>query len=375
MISNNTQVISPFWTQSFDSKKENVDKVKKVLKTVWKFSKLFIYAFLLLMGLWGCFQTMFDPTVKTNTTIGSAMEFGFSFGTTGDYRYDLAGGNNEYYAFTSTNWNIDDYGPFFGLFVYPGAMLMLYIMYPLKDAWGGLNALLALFILLFIIRVITFLISIRSTLQSERMSEIQGKLAEINAKYKDVKKDMATRQKKQLETNELYKKYNIKPFAMFEQIFITMPIFLIVYRVVTILRPIKVISLFTIWNLSLSPLNEIFSNLSDGGWKFIFFLIILIPVQILSQKLPQMLAKRRNFNAKTSSDKGDKSAKRMRTMQIVIIVVMVFIVVQSPASVGLYWFMSALFTIMQSIIIHKYLMKKKKRGISLEDKLKQLGIK
>lgn len=372
---NDGLVASPIWAQAIDPTKDKKTKVTKILKTILKFTKLVIYAFLLLMGLWGCFQTMIDPTVKTSTVIGSGMEFGYAFGTTGDYRYDLISNpNNEYYSFTANYWNINNYGPFFGLFVYPGAMLVLSIMYPLRDAWGGLNALLGIFVLLFIIRGITFLISIKSNIQSERMSEIQGKLAEINAKYKDVKKDMAMRQKKQMETQEIYKKYKIKPFAMFEQLFVTLPIFLIVYRVVTTLRPIKVVSLFSIWTLKDSPLTEITSNLSSGGWVFIFFLILVVPSQILSQKIPQILAKRRSSNAKTLSQKGNESAKKMRIAQTIMMVVLVFVVVQSPASVGLYWFLSSLFTIAQSFITHHFLLKKKKKGVSLEDKLKELGI-
>lgn len=373
---NDNFIVSPLWSQAANPQKEKKDKVIKVLKIILKFTKLFVYAFLFLMGLWGCFQTMVDPTVKTSTTIGSGMEFGFPFGTTGDYRYDLTSSpNSEYYAFSSNYWNISDYGPFFGLFVYPGAMLVLSIMYPLRDAWGGLDALLGIFVLLFIIRLITFLISIRSTMQSERMSEIQGKIAEINAKYKDVKKDMAMRQRKQMETQELYKKYSIKPFAMFEQMFVTMPIFLIVYRVVTILRPIKVITLFNVWTLSASPLTQITSNLSNGGWVFIFFLLIIVPAQIISQKIPQMLAKKRNRNAKTISQKGNDSAKKMRVTQTIVMVMLVFVVVQSPASVGLYWFLSSLFTIAQSLVIHHYIIKKRTKGVSLEEKLRELGIK
>lgn len=367
-------VASPLWAQAKDPVRERKDKTVKILKLILKWVKLIVYAFLFLMGMWGCFQTMIEPELRTNVIIGSGMEFGFPIGTTGDYRYDLgASFDSQYYTFSTNNWGFQ-YGPFFALFVYPGAMLVLYIMYPLRDAWGGLNALLAIFVLLFIIRAITLLISIRSTLQSERMSEIQGKLAEINAKYKDTKKDMATRQKKQLETQELYKKYNIKPFAMFEQLFVTMPIFLIVYRVVTILRPIKTVSLFGIWDLGSSPLNEVTSNLTNGGWVFIFFLLIIVPTQILSQKIPQMLAKKRNRNAQALSQKGNDQAKKMKMTQTIIMVVLVIIVITSPASVGMYWFLSSLFTIAQSLIIHKYVIGKKDKGTSLEDKLKYLGI-
>jgi YidC/Oxa1 family membrane protein insertase len=102
---------------------------------------------------------------------------------------------------------------------------------------------MAIFILLLIIRVLSILVTLRSTMQNEKMTEVQGRVSEINAKYKDMK-DTASRQKKQQETMELYKKYNVKPFAAFEQMFITLPIFLIVYRVVTILRPLKATTLF-----------------------------------------------------------------------------------------------------------------------------------
>jgi YidC/Oxa1 family membrane protein insertase len=85
----------------------------------------------------------------------------------------------------------------------------------------------------------------RSTLQNEKMSEVQGKIAEINAKYKGAT-DQYSRQRKQQEVMAIYKKHKIKPFAAFEQMFITLPIFMIIYRVITIVRPIKSTSLFEI---------------------------------------------------------------------------------------------------------------------------------
>jgi YidC/Oxa1 family membrane protein insertase len=110
---------------------------------------------------------------------------------------------------------------------------------------GGLNALMSIFILLLIIRSLSIVVTLRSTLQNEKMTEIQGKISEINAKYKGLK-DNASRQKKQQETMEIYRKHNVKPFAAFEQMFITLPIFLIIYRVVTIVRPLKATTLFGI---------------------------------------------------------------------------------------------------------------------------------
>lgn len=122
-------------------------------------------------------------------------------------------------------------------------MILLYFMYATRSWPVGLNALVGIFLILLIIRLITMAISARSMLQSERMSEIQGRVAEINAKYKD-SKDPQAKKKKQMEIQELYKKNGVRPFAAMEQIFVTLPIFLIIYRVITILRPLKFVIIF-----------------------------------------------------------------------------------------------------------------------------------
>ena len=93
------------------------------------------------------------------------------------------------------------------------------------------------------------------------MSEVQGKISEINAKYKGVT-DQAGKQKKQQEIMDIYKKNNVKPFAAFEQMFITLPIFLIIYRVVTIVRPLKSTILF---GISIAMLIPILSDAWRGG--------------------------------------------------------------------------------------------------------------
>lgn len=366
--------ILPRWTVGSSPNYKKKQKALKATKVVFKAIKLILYSFLFLMGLWGCFQTFIDSEVRTETFLGRGFEIGFSYGTTGDFRYDLQSDlNSQFYGFDLLRWNLQ-YGPFFAFFVYPGAYLVTSIMYPLKDTWGGLHVLLAIFVLLIIVRGLTFLISIRATLQGERMSEIQGKLGEINAKYKDVKKDLATRQKKQQELQELYKKYNIKQFALFEQAFVTVPIFLIVFRVVSSLRPIKVVSLFEVWNLSASPLTEITNNFSSGGWVYLFFLLIVVPAQFLSFKLPQILARKRSSSARAVSSAGGQQAKKMQTIQTVMALVFSFIIATSPSGIGMYWFLSSLFTIGQSFGIHKYTMNKRKKGKSIEEYLKYLGI-
>ena len=315
------------------------------------------------MGLWGCFQSSFDSSIASSSNIGSGLEFGFNFGETGDWRYDLCGSSMQQYH-TFNEWTMA-YGPFYAWFIWPGAWLTMQICWASSNAWGGLNALLSIFVLILIIRLLTIAVTIKSTIQNEKMSEINGKLSESNAKYKGLK-DAQSKQMKQQETMELYRKNHVHPFSAFEQILITLPIFLIVYRVVIILRPLKATVLFNIWNFSLSPSSEVVNNFVNGGWTYMFFVLIVVPVQFLSTFLPQFWAKRRNRNATAISLKGNKETKKKLLIQYGITGVMALVVIFLPTGVGIYWFFNACFSILQSYCMHLLIIhqRKKKNEIS-----------
>lgn len=351
------------------------ERKKKIFNVLLKVFKIIVYAFFLGIGLYGCFQNMANHWTINSTIVGNGFELGFHVDPilgANDIRFDLIySGTGPWYPMSDFSF---DYGPFYALFVWPIAQILLHFMYATRDWPAGLNAILGLIIILLIIRVITMLISARATIQTERISEIQGKIAEINAKYKDAK-DMQSRQKKQMETKELYQKHNVKPLAPFESMIITLPIFLIIYRVVTILRPLKFISIFYIWDLSATPISEIFSNFTTSGWPYIFFLLIIIPVQILSQKIPQLLARKRNRNATTVGAKNKQQLKRVRMTQNIIAIVLSVVVAISASGIGLYWFFNAIFTILQSYIIHVIIMKRRSNSATrIESKLAKLGI-
>ena len=347
------QTSAPFWEKSKGKKVT----AKKVWQQIWKWTKIAIFLFMMLMGLWGCFQSMFDPAVAQNSAIGVGLEFGFPFGTTGDFRFDLqmAAGAYQYNIFT--NWSLA-HGPFYAFFVWPAAWIITQFMWVTNNWWGGMNTLLAIFLLLLFIRILTIAISLKSTLQTEKMNEIQGQMAEINAKYKDLK-DTQSRQMKQQETMALYKKHNVKPFAAFEQMFLTLPIFLIIFRVVTIVRPIKVTVLFNVWNFALSPLNQIFSNFLNGGWPYIFFLLLVAGSQVVSMIIPQRLARKRSRLSTTSSKAGQEQAKKSQRTQLIFMIVMCVIVAFSAVGVGVYWFLNSLFTLAQAAILHKIILNKR----------------
>jgi YidC/Oxa1 family membrane protein insertase len=150
---------------------------------------------------------------------------------------------------------------------------------------------------------------------------------------------------------------------------ITLPIFMIIYRVVSICRPMKTASLFNLWTFAKTPTTEIFSNFTHDGWLYLMLLLIILPVQFLSMRLPQIWARRRNKNASSISIAGIKQMKKSQLIQIVMTCVMCGIVAFSPTGVGVYWFLSALFSILQSYIMHHVILKSRRKGGQLEKKL------
>lgn len=350
-------------------------EARKAGKIIFRIFKVLIYLFFFGIGLYGCFQTYSDYWTSSSTTVGNGLEIGFNPYNnpvhTNDPRFVLIySGHGPFYPFSTFTW---DYGPFYAMFVWPFAQILLYFMYATRDWPVGLNALLGIFLILLIIRMITMAVSARSMLQTERMSEVQGKVAEINAKYKDAK-DPQSRQKKQIETQELYRKHNIKPLAAFEQIFITLPIFLIIYRVVTILRPLKFIAIFNAWDLTQTPISEIFSHFTTTGWPYLFFLLLVIPTQFLSQLIPRWLAKKRSRGATTVGSKNNQAMKRTKMVNTIMSAVMAIIAAVSASGIGVYWFFNALFSMAQSAIIHKIILVRRAKGITIESKLVKLGI-
>ncbi len=344
----------------------------KIIKEILKWLKVLIYLFFFSMGLYGCGQSLGEYWIQTSASMGSGLEIGFAPGATGDYIFDLIANPSGQMLYPFSEFTMA-YGPFYGLFVWPFAQLLLHFMFATRSWVGGLNAFVGIFLILFIIKIITFPISIKSNFASEKMTGVQGKVAEINAKYKNVS-DMQGKQKKQAEMQDLYRKNNVKPFASIEQIFITLPIFLIVYRVVTIVRPLKASFLFGIWDLSLSPISQIFSQFTNNGWTYLFFIALVVPSQFLSQRLPQRWVKSRNKNATTIGVANNKQLKKTKTVQNVFTIFMAIIAITTAAGIGLYWFFNSLLSLLQSYIVHLIILKRRQSGSGARSKLSKLGL-
>jgi YidC/Oxa1 family membrane protein insertase len=61
-------------------------------------------------------------------------------------------------------------------------------------------------------------------------------------------------------------------------------------------------------------------------------------------------------------------------IQLVFVAVMCGVVAFSATGVGVYWFMSSMFSIAQSYVMHKVILRSRKKGGTLESKLAKLGL-
>ena len=66
--------------------------------------------------------------------------------------------------------------------------------------------------------------------------------------------------------------------------------------------------------------------------------------------------------------------KKMKTIQTVMMVFMAFILVTSATGIGLYWFLSSIFSILQTLFLHKLIMNGKKKNKKTNRILEELGI-
>ncbi|WP_434414678.1 membrane protein insertase YidC [symbiont of Argiope bruennichi] len=336
--------------------KEKKNKEKRNFSSLsLKYLKIFLFVFLFVMSLYGCAQQFIDPRVKTYYFPGSGFEF-YSNNTDVNnhliFFNDKTGKFFEYFHIqVSSWWQTLDYGPFYFIFIYPFAYFCSHFLPLLNNS--GSAIVLTIFLVVVFIRTATLFVTIPQFKQQLLMSKVQIKTSEIKGKYEG-KKDKFSKQKQQMEIMALYKKYNLKPWTLFASTFVTLPFFYAMYRVFCSTYAIKN-GTWGPFSMQDIPLYSIF----HGHYWYILVVLIMVPVQICSFKLPQWLTSKRSQIKQLDS----AAKKKYKTSQIINYVVMgsfTFISLIVPFSLTIYWFFGGLFTIIQNLLLHYYLYEKQK---------------
>ena len=317
---------------------------KNTLKISLKIIRYLLFAFLIVIAVYGCAQQFFDTNVRTYPTPGAGFEICGPNENDCFSNHVIINGNYEIdYNVISTFADAIKLGPFYGLFVWPIAQLEAAMLTGIStQGWG---VLLSILFLVFIIRFFVLSITFTQIKQQFKMQILQTKIAEIKGKYPNSKKDQLQRQKLQLDLMRFYKKHNLKPIGSIIGSVATLPFFYAIYRVIASMRYIKEASLGP-FQMSVSPLTAIM----NGSLVYIVIAIMVIIGQVVAFKLPNWLNKTRQ-QKKLMDAGGRKQLKTTNLVTTIMIVVFAVIAISVPTALCFYWTFSSVFTAAQNYFL------------------------
>jgi YidC/Oxa1 family membrane protein insertase len=203
----------------------------------------------------------------------------------------------------------------------------------------------AIILLTLVVKIIMFPLTKKGSESTLRMQALSPKIKEIQTKYKD------NPQKMNAEMAELYKKEGYNPLSGCLPMLIQFPIFIAMYNLFNNHFDLRGAMFIPGWIPDLSVPEAIY-NFPDGfkipilGWTALRLLPFLyVGSQLLYGRVTQ-----------TPDQQGNS---QMKLMLYIMPIVFFFILYDVPSGLLLYWIMSNLLTLVQQVIINKYLAKKR----------------
>lgn len=199
----------------------------------------------------------------------------------------------------------------------------------------------SIILLTILVKVIFFPLSRKSSLASARMAELQPKMQELQAKYKN------NPQKLNQELAEFYKKEGYNPMSGCLPLLIQFPLFIAMYNLFNTHFDLRGASFIPGWIPDLSMPESVWHfggfALPILGWTDLRLLpIIYVGSQLLYGKFTQM-------------PQTGQSASQMKLMMYGMPIMFFFILYNVPSGLLVYWIAQNVLTIIQQIIINDYL--------------------
>ena len=229
-------------------------------------------------------------------------------------------------------------GWFNGLLVWPVAYLINFLT-PLLGVVGAIVAVTVG------VNILTFGMTVKSTVSSQKMQIVQPELAKIQEKYKD-KKDQTSQMKMANEMNALYAKHGIKPFGAILTLFIQFPIIIAMYQAVQ--RADAVVhGKF----MGVELVNSPAWGFKNQAYVLVIIFVLMILTQFLSMKLPQMLAKKRQEKARRGRPETTTAPNTQGAMAYGMMIMIGFLAVNWPTGMSLYWMITSIVNIVKTYFI------------------------
>lgn len=214
------------------------------------------------------------------------------------------------------------------------ALVLIYEYVPGKD-FG-----VAVIILTLITRFLLYPLMMKSIKSQKIMAELQPKLKEIQEKYKNDK------EKQTKEMMELYKREKFNPLGGCLPLLFQLPILIALYRV--------------FWRgLSDGSMEKLYSFVPDPGVINPMFLGLInlsepnFVLAIIAGIAQFFQTKTMTVKNKKEEDKGQFANMMQKQMLYFFPIITVIILFKMPAAIGLYWIVTALFSIWQQKLVFK----------------------
>ncbi|HNX33162.1 MAG TPA: membrane protein insertase YidC [Kiritimatiellia bacterium] len=186
---------------------------------------------------------------------------------------------------------------------------------------------IAIILLTFLVRIIFWPLTHKSTVSMKKMQELQPKLKEIQKQFKD------NPQKLQQETWAVYRENKVNPMSSCLPMLIQIPVFIALFTVLRSAVELRYAPFLWIVDLS-EP-----ENLLAG--------VLPIPLNIL----PVLMAATMALQSYLTPSAGDPQQQKM--MMIMMPIMMLFMFYSFPAALSLYWTVSQVLSIVQMLMIRR----------------------
>ena len=246
--------------------------------------------------------------------------------------------------FANENW-------FTALFVYPIAQLINYLA-------PKTGVVVAILLTTIVVNLVILPLSFKSTAGTQKMQMVQPELDKIQKKYEG-KDDERSRMMMSQEMNNLYKKYDIHPFATILGTLVTFPVIIAMYQAVQRAEAV-VNGTFMGVDLQLSPRNSIQEGSHTMAVCFVIFIIMAV-LQYLTVNLPKWLAEKQNKKDHKIRDynKTESSQQQQtKSMNITMLVMIIFMGFTLPTTMSVYWAVNSLVNIVKTLLIQKMVVEK-----------------
>ena len=257
-------------------------------------------------------------------------------------------------------WMVNGKFTFFeGLLVYPIAWLTETFVSSFKNGGvaGGVAQLLAIFLITFIVRSLMLIVTIKQTAGNAKMQQLQPEITKIQNKYPNANTNNYEKQQMGAEMQKLYKKHKINPLATLVTMVVQFPVFICVWGALQGCASLSSDALFNL-HLSDSINNVLFNaaNWSNGSAPTALVLFLLMAAaQVISMLLPQWLqkAKRKKVASLGKNPAQTQQQNNMKMFTYIMMAMIIFMGFTLPSAMGVYWFVGALFSICQTLIIDR----------------------